>query len=72
VLLAYPFKYNLEIEILFIVHVFSSGSTCGARRATLVTSHELGKGAIVITTNRTYPWSFVTQINFIVRCYFDF
>jgi hypothetical protein len=27
-----------------------------------VISHEWGKDRIVITTNGTYPWSFVTQI----------
>jgi len=28
----------------------------------LVISHELEKDRIVMTTNETYPWSFVTQI----------
>jgi hypothetical protein len=41
-------------------------SQWGTRRVTLatnpVTSHEWGKDQIVITTNRTYPWSLVTQI----------
>jgi hypothetical protein len=30
---------------------------------TPVISHELGKGQIVVTTNKLYPWSFVTQIS---------
>jgi hypothetical protein len=45
--------------------VGSSCSTCGTHRATLfsnpVISHQWGKNRIVITTNGTYPWSFVTQ-----------
>ena len=36
------------------------------RRVTLVTnpvtSHECGKDREVLTTNGTYPWSFVTQL----------
>ena len=46
--------------------VNSSCSTCGTRRVTLVTnmvtSHEWEKYRIVITTNETYQWSFVTLI----------
>jgi hypothetical protein len=46
--------------------VSSSCSTCGTRCVTLVTntmiSHWWGMERIVITTNRTYPWSVVTQI----------
>ena len=42
------------------------GSISDARPFTLVTSplinHEWGKDRIVITTNGTYPWSFVIQI----------
>ena len=43
--------------------VSSLCSTCGTRHVTLVTnpvtSHGWGKNGIVITTNRTYSWSFV-------------
>ena len=46
--------------------VSSFCSTSGACRDTLVTnhviSHEWEKDRIAITTNGTYPWSFVTQI----------
>jgi hypothetical protein len=46
--------------------ISSSCSTIGTRRITLVTNpvviHEWGYGLIVITINRTYTWSFVTQI----------
>jgi hypothetical protein len=46
--------------------VSSSCSTSGTRRFNLVTnpdiSHKRGKDRIVIITNRTCPWSFVTQI----------
>ena len=46
-------------------------STSGIRRVTLVTipviSHELGKDQIVITTNGTYPWSFVTKYSVVVN-----
>jgi len=39
-------------------------NSSGARRVALVikpdTRHELRKGQIVITTNGTYPWSFMT------------
>ena len=53
-------------ELRCSVKTSSSCSTCGTSRITLVTnqliSHERGKDQIVITTNRTYPWSFVTQI----------
>ena len=46
--------------------VKSSCSTCGTCRVTLVTypviCHEWGKDWIVITTNGTYTWPFVTQI----------
>jgi hypothetical protein len=41
----------------------SSSSTCGTCRVSLITnpliSHEWGKDQYVITTNVTYPWSFV-------------
>ena len=41
-------------------------STSGARCATLATnhvlSHEGGKNKVMMTTSRTYPWSFMTQI----------
>ena len=54
-------KTKAKIQILMIER-----STCGTRRVTLVTypviSHELGNDRIVLTTNGTYPWSFVTQI----------
>jgi hypothetical protein len=44
----------------------SSCTTCDTHRVTLVTnpviSHEGGKDRIVITTNVTYPLSFVTQV----------
>jgi len=46
--------------------VSSSCSTCVTHRVTLVTKtviiHKRGNDRIVITTNGTYPWSFVTQI----------
>jgi hypothetical protein len=46
--------------------VSSSYSTCDINRITLamnpVISHERGKDRIVITTNGTYPWSFLIQI----------
>ena len=46
--------------------VGSSCSTCGTCRVILVINpgirHEWGKNRMVITTNGTYPWSFVTQI----------
>jgi len=45
--------------------VSSSYSTSGTRHVTLVTnlaSHELGNSLIVVTTNGTYLWSFMTQI----------
>jgi hypothetical protein len=46
--------------------ISSSSSISDSRRVTLVTiswiSHELGKDGIEITTNGTYPWSFVTQL----------
>jgi hypothetical protein len=41
-------------------------SSNGTRPVTLVTNpmknHEWGKDRIVITTNGTYPWSFMAQI----------
>jgi hypothetical protein len=53
-------------ELMCFGRVNSSCSPCGHRRVTLVRnpviSHERGKDRIVITTNGTYPWSFVTQI----------
>ena len=42
-----------------------TGGILNIRRATNVTNtswHEWGNNQIVITTNRTYMWSFVTQI----------
>jgi hypothetical protein len=46
--------------------VDSSWSTSSTRRVTIikhpVVSHDRGNGWIVITTNDTYPWAFVTQI----------
>jgi len=46
--------------------VSSSCSTSDTCRVTLVTNtvinHEWGTDPIVITTNGTYPWSFVTQL----------
>ena len=46
--------------------VSSSCSSRRTRRVTLVAnpmiSHEKGTDGIVITTNGTYPWSFVTHI----------
>ena len=53
-------------ELVWSGRVNNSFTTCGTRRVTLVTnqvtSHELGKSRIVITTNGKYPRSFVTQI----------
>jgi hypothetical protein len=55
-----------EGELRFSLKVYSSCSTSGIRRVTLVTnpliSYDLRKDRIVITTSKTYPWSFVTQI----------
>ena len=46
--------------------VGSSCSTSDTRRFNLVTNpvicHERGKDREVLTTSRTYPWSFVTDI----------
>ena len=53
-------------ELMCSGRVSSSCTTFGNRRVSLVThpmlSHEWGKDRIVITTNRTYLLSFVTQI----------
>jgi hypothetical protein len=47
--------------------VGSSCSICTTRCVTLATNpvirHECGKNLFVITTNGTYPWSFVTYIS---------
>ena len=55
-----------EGELRFSLKVYSSCSTSGIRRVTLVTnpliSYELIKDRVVITTSRICPWSFVTQI----------
>ena len=55
-----------EGELRFSLKVYSSCSTSGIRRVTLVTkpliSYDLRKDRIVITASKTYPWSFVTQI----------
>ena len=54
------------VELMCPGTVSCSCSTCGTHHATLVrnpeTNHEWGKNQIVITTNGTYPWSFVTYI----------
>ena len=53
-------------ELMCSGRVGSSCSTSGTRRVDLVTnpviSHEWGKEREVFTTNRTFLWSFVTQI----------
>jgi hypothetical protein len=53
-------------ELRCSVRVSNSCSTCATCRVTIVTnpviSHEWGKDLIVITTNGTHPWSFLTQI----------
>ena len=55
-----------EDELGCFGRVTNSCSTCGTRRVVLVTnpviSNERGKYRIVITTNATYTWSFVTQM----------
>ena len=61
-------KPHLKIgrKLWFSGRVSSSCFTNGTCHVTLVTnfviSQERGKYEIVITTNGTYPWSFVTQI----------
>ena len=59
-----PIKTGDELRYFRLVR--SSYSTCGTRHVTLVTNQVIsrgwGKDRIVITTNGTYPWSFVTQI----------
>jgi hypothetical protein len=54
------------VECMLSGRVGSSCSTRGTNHVTLVTnpvtSHEWGKDHIMITTNWTYPWSYVTQI----------
>jgi hypothetical protein len=53
-------------ELICSRMVSNSGSTSGTLHVTLVTksvtSHEWEKDWVMITTNRTYPWSFATQI----------
>ena len=44
----------------FLLHY--SDIPCDTVVTTPVINHELGKDRTVITTNGTYPWSFVTQI----------
>jgi hypothetical protein len=50
--------------------VGSSYSTSDTRRVNLVTnpviSHEREKNREVLTTSRTYPWSFMTHIFFFI------
>jgi hypothetical protein len=56
---------NSVTNMLYFKWMWSC-SSCGTRRVNLVTnhviSHEWWKDREVITTNGTYPWSFVTQI----------
>jgi hypothetical protein len=40
---------------------YSSDTHCVILVANPMVSHESGKEGVVITTNRTYPWSFVTD-----------
>ena len=56
--------HNLkQDELMWLGRVSCSCSTSGIRHGTLVSNqvmrHEWGKDRIVITTNETYPWSFV-------------
>ena len=58
--------YKPGNDLMCLWRVISFCSTCGTRGVTLVAnpgiSHEWGKEQIVNTTNRTYPWSFVTPL----------
>jgi len=57
---------KLQIVKWWFGRVSSSCSTNGSRRVTLATNsvicHEWGEDRVVITTNGTYSWLFVTQI----------
>jgi len=61
-----PKKERKRGELMCSGRISSSWSTYGTHRANLVImpmiSHQWGKDRIVITTNGTHPWSFVTQI----------